>query len=164
MILMNAINYRQDIEPADLGAILNLVQGSGFFSAAEVELACELAADRLDRGGQSSYQFLFAEEDGQVIGYTCYGLIPATAGSYDLYWIAVSETIRGQGLGRILLAKTEELIRNMGGKQIYAETSSRSQYVPTQRFYERCHYLPEAVLADFYAPGDSKIIYTKVLK
>ena len=160
---MKPITYRQNIEPADLGAILNIVQGSGFFSVAEVELACELAKDRLEHGEQSSYQFLFAENDEQVVGYTCYGLVPATAGSYDLYWIAVSETKRGCGLGKILLQKTEELIVNAGGMQLYAETSSRSQYTSTQRFYENGGYILEAVLKDFYAQGDSKMIYSKVL-
>ena len=160
---MNSITYRQNIESSDLGAILNIVQSSGFFSPEEVELACELATDRIERGYQSSYQFLFAEDDGQVIGYTCYGLIPATVGSYDLYWIAVSEPMRGHGLGRILLHQTEEIIRHSGGKHLYAETSSRAQYAPTQRFYESCHYISEAILTEFYAPGDSKIIYSKVL-
>lgn len=164
MMQMKPITYRQEIEPSDLGVILNIVQGSGFFSTEEVELACELATDRIEQGRQSSYQFLFAEEAGRVVGYTCYGLIPATVGSYDLYWIAVSETMRGQGVGKILLQKTEELILNMGGRRIYAETSSRAQYDPTQRFYERCNYISEAVLKDFYSPGDSKIIYSKTLK
>jgi len=163
MIPMKSVTYRREIEPSDLGAILNIVQSSGYFSAAEVELACELATDRIERGLQSSYQFLFAENDGQVIGYTCYGMIPATTGSYDLYWIAVSGSMRGRGLGKILLLETEELIRNSGGRHLYAETSSREQYAPTQRFYERCHYIPEAVLTDFYSPGDNKIIYSKVL-
>jgi GNAT superfamily N-acetyltransferase len=164
MIQMNPITYRQEIEPTDLNTILKIVQSSGFFSAAEVELACELAADRIEHGQQSSYQFLFAEDGGQVVGYTCYGLIPATAGSYDLYWIAISEALRGAGLGKILLKKTEELILNIAGKHVYAETSSRVQYAPTQHFYESCGYKPEAVLTDFYAPGDSKIIYSKILK
>lgn len=164
MIRMNLITYRQEIEPSDLGTILNIVQGSGFFSAEEVELACELATDKLEHGKQSSYQFLFAQNREQVIGYTCYGLIPATAGSYDLYWIAISEASRGCGLGKNLLQKTEEFILNTGGLHIYAETSSRAQYTPTQQFYEKCGYISEAVLADFYAPGDSKIIYVKVLK
>jgi GNAT superfamily N-acetyltransferase len=143
---------------------LNIVQSSGFFSAAEIELACELAADKLEHGWQSSYQFLFAQDSGQVVGYTCYGLIPATAGSYDLYWIAVSEAMRGRGLGKILLQKTESLISCVGGRHVYAETSSRAQYTPTHRFYETCGYIVEAVLKDFYAPDDSKIIYSKVLK
>ncbi|MHB8138674.1 MAG: GNAT family N-acetyltransferase [Smithellaceae bacterium] len=161
---MDPITYRQEIQSSDLGAILNIVQGSGFFSAAETELACELAADRLEHGLQSTYQFLFIEDNGQVVGYTCYGLIPATTGSYDLYWIAISDAMRGRGLGNILLQKTEELIRIMGGERLYAETSSRSQYTPTHRFYENCGYIPEAIIKDFYAAGDSKIIYSKVLK
>ncbi|HOG81910.1 MAG TPA: GNAT family N-acetyltransferase [Smithellaceae bacterium] len=156
--------YRQEILSSDLGVILNIVQSSGFFSTAEVEMACELATDRLENGQQSSYQFLFAENDGEVVGYTCYGLIPATAASYDLYWIAVSETSRGKKMGKILLQKTEEIIRGMGGKRLYAETSSRAQYASTQKFYQNCGYIAEAVLKDFYTPGDSKIIYSKVLK
>ena len=156
--------YRQEILSSDLGVILNIVQSSGFFSTAEVEMACELATDRLENGQQSSYQFLFAENDGEVVGYTCYGLIPATAASYDLYWIAVSETSRGKKMGKILLQKTEEIIRGMGGKRLYAETSSRAQYASTQKFYQNCGYIAEAVLKDFYAHCDSKIIYSKVLK
>jgi len=156
--------YRQEIQSSDLGDILNIVQSSGFFSTAEVEMACELATDRLENGQQSSYQFLFAENDGEVVGYTCYGLIPATAASYDLYWIAVSETSRGKKMGKILLQKTEEIIRGMGGTRLYAETSSRAQYASTQKFYQNCGYIAEAVLKDFYTPGDSKIIYSKVLK
>lgn len=156
--------YRQEIQFSDLGVILNIVQSSGYFSREEVELACELATDRLENGQQSSYQFLFAENDGEVVGYTCYGLIPATAASYDLYWIAVSETSRGKKLGKMLLQKTEEIIRGMGGKRLYAETSSRAQYASTQKFYQNCGYIAEAVLKDFYTPGDSKIIYSKVLK
>ena len=156
--------YRQEIHPSDLGVILNIVQSSGFFSTAEVEMACELATDRLENGLQSSYQFLFAENDGEVVGYTCYGLIPATAASYDLYWIAVSETSRGKKMGKILLQKTEEIIRRMGGTRLYAETSSRAQYASTQKFYQNGGYIAEAVLKDFYAPGDSKIIYSKILK
>ena len=107
---------------------------------------------------------MFAENDGEVVGYTCYGLIPATAASYDLYWIAVSETSRGKKLGKMLLQKTEEIIRGMGGKRLYAETSSRAQYASTQKFYQNCGYIAEAVLKDFYAHCDSKIIYSKVLK
>lgn len=160
---MKTITYRQEIQPTDPDAIAEIVRGSGFFSVAEEALARELAEERLEQGEQSSYRFLFAEEDGRVVGYTCYGPIPATAGSYDLYWIAVTQSLRGQGTGKRLLQKSEEMIRDLGGRNIYAETSSRPQYAPTRHFYEKCGYLPEAVLKDFYASGDSKIIYSKPL-
>ncbi len=160
---MHPYIFRDHIIPTDVAVIEHIVRSTGFFSAEEIDIACELARDRLDHGGLSSYQFLFIEDQGKVVGYTCYGLIPATQSSYDLYWIALSENVRRKGLGRILLQKTEEMISGAGGRRVYAETSSRAQYVPTQLFYEGCDYLPEAVLTDFYAEGDSKIIYSKIL-
>jgi len=156
-------NYRQNIRPSDPDAITEIVQGSGFFSAAEIALARELAEERLEQGEKCSYRFVFAEDNERMVGYTCYGLIPATAGSFDLYWIAVIPSLRSQGTGKRLLEKTEGIIRGLGGRKIYAETSSRPQYEPTRQFYEKCGYLAEAVLRDFYAPEDSKIIYAKTL-
>lgn len=157
------ITYRRQIKPSDLDAIAGITASSGFFSAAEIDLACELAAEKLSNDA-SSYQFLFGENEDFVWGYTCFGLIPATDGSYDLYWIAVDDHLRSHGVGWQLLEKTEDIIRNSGGKRIYVETSSRQQYQTTHRFYERCGYIQEALLKDFYAEGDSKVIYYKILK
>jgi hypothetical protein len=33
------------------------------------------------------------------------------------------------------------------------------KYVSTRRFYERTGFTAEAVLKDFYRPGDDKVIY-----
>jgi ribosomal protein S18 acetylase RimI-like enzyme len=159
----NTTRYRQQIIAADPAAIFRIVQSSGFFSIEEIVLARELAEEKLAQGNDCSYQFLFAENEDSVLGYTCYGLIPATCGSYDLYWIAVDEQFRSQGLGKELMLKTEDVIRGIGGRQIYVETSSRDQYKPTHSFYESCGYQKEALLKDFYAAGDSKIIYVKTL-
>ena len=162
---MNTFTYRQQILPSDIEAIADIVESSGFFSDEEIEIAIELAEEKLSQPHDSTYQFLFAEDDGQcVVGYTCYGLIPATHFSYDIYWVAVHNDMRGLGLGKRLMAETEKLIYQSGGTQIYADTSSREQYKPTHKFYESCGYHPEAFLKNFYSEGDSKIIYAKGLK
>jgi ribosomal protein S18 acetylase RimI-like enzyme len=57
----------------------------------------------------------------------------------------------------------EDRIKEMGGKRIYVETSSREQYRPTRSFYSRCGYQKEATLKNFYSPGDDKVIYLRVL-
>lgn len=159
----NTLIYRQQIMAADPHAISRIVQSSGFFSTEEIAIARELAEEKLAQGNASSYQFLFAENEDGVRGYTCFGLIPATSGSYDLYWIAVDEQFRSQGLGKELMQKTQHFIRGIGGRLIYVETSSRDQYQSTHSFYESCGYQKEAFLKDFYAAGDSKIIYVKTL-
>jgi len=146
-----------------VGRIREIINSSGFFSSQETEVACELVRERLSKGISSGYLFLFAEMEGRIMGYTCYGPIPCTRDSYDLYWIAVAQPLRGTGLGRELLKRSETIIEKNGGRRIYAETSSRELYGSTRAFYEACGYGEAAVLEDFYAVGDHKVIYLKIL-
>ena len=154
---------REQVTAADQAAVREIVASTGFFHDAEVDVAAELVHERLLKGDASGYFFLFAEIDGQPAGYACYGPIACTIGSYDLYWIAVHNRYRQRGLGRTLLLATERKIAEARGRRIYVETSSREQYQPTRDFYEHFDYRVEAVLPDFYAPGDGKVIYSKVV-
>ncbi len=97
------------------------------------------------------------------VGYTCFGPVPMTRNRFDLYWIAVMKSCQGTGIGRQLMHRTETRIQIMAGERIYVETSSRDDYAATHRFYHACQYRQEAVLQDYYAPGDDKVIYMKVL-
>ena len=156
-------SFRHEVTPADGDVVRGIVESTGFFNPAEVAIAVELVDERLAEGPASGYHFVFAERDGRAGGYACYGHITGTAASYDLYWIAVEASHRRGGLGRRLLDESERLIREAGGQRIYAETSNRGQYAPTRAFYERCGYHLEALLKDFYAPGDDKAIFVKAL-
>lgn len=158
-----SFTFRYEVCPDDREAVRRLVDSTGVFSPVEIDVAVELVDDRLVRGRQSDYHFVFADQDGRTIGYTCYGPIALTAASFDLYWIAVDKAMHGRGVGRVLLERTEELIRELGGRQVYIETSNRHDYVPTRGFYLRCGYRQEALLKDFYAEGDDKVIYVKGL-
>jgi ribosomal protein S18 acetylase RimI-like enzyme len=162
-----SVSLRGEPTPEDLGAVRRITESSGFFQAAEIEVAVELLQARLSQGASSGYHFLFADSGspfGRTIGYSCFGPIPCTQGSFDLYWIAVHDRCRGIGLGTLLLAESEGVIRGMAGRRVYVETSSRSQYEPTRSFYIRNGYRREAFIPEFYAPGDGKIIYTKELE
>ena len=157
------VRYRDRLLPSDAQGVFTIVRSSGFFSSQEVEVAVELVKEGQSKGLSSGYCFLFAEIREDVAGYTCYGPIPCTAESFDVYWIAVSASLRGLGLGKELLEKTEEKIQSMGGRRVYVDTSSRAQYAPTRAFYRRCGYHEAAVLEHFYAPQDHRIIFLKVL-
>ena len=158
------IIWREEPRSSDQDIVRDIVTSSGFFSKEEIDVAVELVQERLNKGVSSGYYFLFADRGEEVIGYSCFGPIPCTTESYDIYWIAVQERLRRAGLGREILESVEPRIKDLGGKRIYVETSSRDQYKPTRSFYMRCGYKEEATLRDFYSPGDSKIIYIKVLK
>jgi acetoin utilization deacetylase AcuC-like enzyme/GNAT superfamily N-acetyltransferase len=159
---LHGIKYRWEVQPQDAERIRRLVEITGYFSAEETAVAVELVNEHLAKGAAGSgYHFLFAERYGHLAGYTCYGPVPATTSSYDLYWIAVHPDFRRRGLGKMMLAETERIIRRSGGSRIYVDTSMRVQYASSRAFYENCGYQLASVLEDFYAPGEAKAIYCK---
>jgi len=160
---LESIIFRYDIQEADIESIRKLVEVTGFFNPAEILIAAELVQERLVKGEESGYYFIFAEQNGRLIGYSCYGPIPGTASGFDLYWIAVHPDFQGKGLGKVILKESEKMIHQSGGTRIYIETSQRIQYANTRAFYEHCGYTLVSLLDDFYAPGDAKATYCKSL-
>jgi acetoin utilization deacetylase AcuC-like enzyme/ribosomal protein S18 acetylase RimI-like enzyme len=161
---MHDLHWRYDLQADDPERIRRLVSATGFFNREEIQVAEELVLERLARGASSGYYFVLAEYQGRLAGYTCYGPIAGSANSFDLFWIAVHPEFQRRGMGRRLIQESERLIFAAGGRRVYIETSQRSDYASTRIFYENCGYRLEAALKDFYAPGDDKAIYCKVLK
>ncbi|RPJ05480.1 MAG: GNAT family N-acetyltransferase [Spirochaetaceae bacterium] len=160
---MGEMTYVEDVRP-EYGEDVRRITGStDFFTQEEVAIAVELVEERLSRGTVSGYYFVFAFIEGRMVGYTSYGHIAGTQSSFDLYWIAVDNHVRGKNIGTELIKKTEEAIRKHGGTRIYVETSSKPMYVPTRAFYEKRGYVVEAILKDFYRKDDGKVIFVKVV-
>ena len=159
-----ALSLRRGLTPSDRHRVYEIVRATRFFSAAEEQIAVELVDEATAKGeAGSGYHFLFAERDEAVIGYACYGPIPGTVSSFDLYWIAVDAGAQGAGIGRSLHDAAEAAIQELGGTRLYADTSSKPQYEPTRAFYRRMGYREAARLEDFYAAGDGKVIFEKAL-
>jgi GNAT superfamily N-acetyltransferase len=156
------LNIRRGLAPSDREPLAALIRDTAFFNAEEVEVALELIDDGLANGGASHYRFVVAEDEG-VAGYACWGPIPGTAAAADLYWIVVHPARQGRGTGAALLRAAEDWMSSENRTRVYVETSTRAQYDPTRRFYLACGYHVAAELADFYAPGDGKAIFLKVL-
>lgn len=159
-LLSAAVALRRRLVVADEAAIGALCRATGFFSAAEVTVAEELVREALGRGDASGYRFLIAEQPhGLLLGYACFGPAPASNGAWDLYWLVVHPAARGAGLGRMLVLEVAAEAAREGGQHLYAETAGRALYAPTRRFYRAAGFSLEAVLPDFYAPGDAKQIW-----
>ena len=158
------IVFRTVPKSEDQVAVRSIVKSTGVFRPDEIDIAEELIEERLRRGIESGYYFVFAEQAGIVVGYTCFGPIPCTVSSYDLYWIAVLKQHQGKKIGAGLVAETEKHVATMGGKHVYIETSSRADYTDTRQFYLRQGYEQEALIKDFYDDGDDKLIYSKAVQ
>ena len=157
------LTWRSEVRSADVAKVRDLVTRTGVFSADEIDIAAELVEDRLNDGASSGYHFVIAERAGKIAGYACFGPIAGIESAFDLYWIAVDSDCQGDGVGRAVLAKAEVAMRAMGASRHYAETSSTDAYAPTRAFYLSTGFREVARIADFYRPGDGKVIYERVL-
>lgn len=152
--------------------IREILDATAVFRDEEVAVALELFDETFAAGparapydpgdGVANYEFVGSfSREGQLIGYVCYGATPGTDRVYDLYWIATHPTFQGEGAGTQLLDEVERRLRHREARLLVVETSSRSEYAPTRRFYETRGYQSAARVSDFYAPGDHRVIYTK---
>ena len=159
------IEFRTELISGDTKKIAEVLESTGFFYSFEIKIATDIADITIEKGSKNSgYNFIIACENGRMTGFCCYGFNPCTQSSYDLYWIAVHQNYKNQGLGKQLIKLVEQSVLEMGGTIIWVETSGRALYEPTRAFYSAIGYEKVAVLPDYYAIGDDKIIYRKQLK
>ncbi len=149
--------------PGDGPQILAIAANAGVFTPGEVATVRELWEDYL-RNGEAAYSFRVYREGGKVLGFSCHGRHDLTERTFDLYWIATDPSARRRGVGRALLRRVEEEVRQAGGRLIVVETSGTPAYAPTRAFYRSCGYELEATIHDFYHTGDDLVIFTKHLQ
>lgn len=156
---VEGLRFRSEVSPSDPAAVERVVRATGFFSEEEVGIAVELVEERINKGLESGYYFLFGEVDGVVESYACFGPVPATAATWDLYWIASHPNTQGKGVGKAVLGEVAGAVRALGGVTLIAETSGRAQYAPTRAFYRATGFYHAANFPDFYATGDDRVVY-----
>jgi len=159
---MTKVTLRSPVA-SDRAPIEAILKATGVFFDDEVAVALELFDIDFTRPGQTDYVFISADVDGRLAGYACYGPVPMTDRTWDLYWIAVDPALHGKGVGRALLEAMEKDLRSRGARKVFIETGGREAYLPTRRFYEATGYRVAAVLEEFYRPGDDKFVFVKDL-
>ena len=147
----------------DKPAIMQMLRNMPEFKPSEVLVAEEVLDSYLHDSTRSGYHVFVAEIDELVVGYICYGPTPLTEGTWDVYWLAVAPNQQSQGIGKSLLALAEGSIKEDRGRIVVIETSSKPEYEASGRFYRAQGYELACRIADFYAPGDDKLIFLKRL-
>ncbi len=147
---------------ADRDRVGAMVEATGVFRPDEVAVALEVFDDAVAAPG-ADYHALGAFDDDKLVGLTLYGPTPCTVSTWDLYWIVVDPAVQRLGVGRRLMAASEEAMGREGGRLVVVETSSRDDYAATRSFYEALGYHRAAHIPGYYAPGDDLIVYSKPL-
>jgi GNAT superfamily N-acetyltransferase len=149
--------------PADTPVLVQLAADTGYFKPHEVEALKEVLDDYHAYNQQHGHRCVTREERSKIIGFAYYAPAAMTDRTWYLYWIAVSKTIQARGVGTELLRHAEDEIRKVGGRVLFIETSSLPLYELTRKFYLKNGYDQDAVLRDYYAEGDSMVVFRKKL-
>jgi ribosomal protein S18 acetylase RimI-like enzyme len=149
----------------DIDTIRAIAIETEMFGADDAGFVDEVVTGILD-GSLHDHHFVVHEVDGAVIGAAYYAPEPFSDRLWNLYFIAVSPSRQGQGIGGALLDHVEAQLRRAGpdaAQVLIIETSSTDHYARTREFYPKHGYVEEARIRRFYGPGDDKVVYWKLL-
>ena len=145
----------------DTAALLSISEATKMFKPIELIALREVLDDYHQINQAAGHLCFTLESRGQITGFTCFAEAAMTDRTWYLYWIAVNPAAQGQGLGSQLLQWTETVIQQKYGRQLLIETGSVPHYEPTRRFYLNHRYEQVAVVPDYYAEGDSMVVFRK---
>jgi ribosomal protein S18 acetylase RimI-like enzyme len=85
---------------------------------------------------------------------------------WNLYFLAAHPSRHRRGAGSALVTRVEQTLRDEGeasARVLIVETSSSAAYEGARAFYASRGFDREAVIRDFYGPGEDKIVFWKSL-
>lgn len=125
------------------------------------EMLEEIISPYFDDPGCTERWFVCDDDADGVIGFAFVRPEPLTEGTWNLLAIGFRTASKGQGHGSRLLQAVESSL--VGERLLLVETSGLEAFGATRAFYEKRGYTREAVIREYWAAGDDKVIYTKSL-
>lgn len=148
------------VKKADLPVLKEVLDSSELFPSSLLD---DMISDYLTNVDSTDIWFTTLQGNRPIsIGYCAPERL--TDGTYNLYAIAVHKDCQGTGVGGQMMNYIEQVLREQGHRLLIVETSSLPEFELTRQFYHKCHYTQEAIIRDFYAKGDSKVIFWKELQ
>ncbi|MFQ4145362.1 GNAT family N-acetyltransferase [Chlorogloeopsis sp. ULAP02] len=148
--------------PDDTTALLALAEATGLFPPSALELLRQMLVDSLG-GNTDTENFWITDDDNGPVGVAYCEPERMTDRTWNLQLIAIHPDRQGQGRGAKLLRYVEQALTARGGRVLLVETSGLPSFERTRAFYAKCGYEEEARIRDFYAAGDDKVVFRKVL-
>lgn len=146
------------VELRDAQALKAIIDAVGLFPS---EMLDDMLAGYFT--GTTTNELWFTVDDGapKAIAYCAPELM--THGTWNLLLIAVHPDQQGKGLGAALMRMVEAELKKRGERILLVETSGLADFERTRKFYGLLGYEREARIRDFYAAGEDKIVFRKVL-
>lgn len=150
--------------PNDTSRLLKLAEATGVFKASEIQALREVLDDYHATNCALGHRSITELDGNRIRGFAYYAPAAMTDAAWYLYWIAVDKSLHRSGVGTALLRRVEQDIGVAQGRLLLIETSSLPHYEPTRNFYRKQGYAQAALLADFYADGDSMVVFAKRMR
>ncbi|MEP0547110.1 MAG: GNAT family N-acetyltransferase [Rhodothermales bacterium] len=148
--------------PDDTDALMAIADASGLFQPHELDEVGGMLAAHFSGDLGPDHHWLTDDEDGPAaVAY--YAPEPFTDGVWNLYMLAVHPDRQGDGRGAALVRHVEATLGAQGARLLLIETSGLAGFERTRSFYQKCGYVEEARIRDYYRAGDDKVVYRKSL-
>lgn len=145
----------------DSNALMEIVESSGQFD--ENGLAHVKETLNAYLAGESDGLW-FTADDGEPVGVAYCAPEPVTDGTWNLLMLWTRHDRNGQGHGSALVSRLEQVLIERGARLLIVETSGQPDFEAARVFYSKCGFAREARIKNFFAAGDDKIVYTKMLR
>ncbi|MBD2294480.1 GNAT family N-acetyltransferase [Anabaena sphaerica FACHB-251] len=146
--------------PDDTNALIAVAETIGF-QAQELDYLKKMLSDYFKDGETESFWLTY--EENEPVGVAYCEPERMTHQTWNLLLIAIREDLQGQGRGGKLLHYVEQTLIARGGRMLVVETSGLPEFERTRAFYGKYGFQEEARIRDFYAAGDDKIVFRKLL-
>ncbi|MFN0182061.1 MAG: GNAT family N-acetyltransferase [Gemmatimonadales bacterium] len=145
-------------------ALLSLAVSTGLFTPEDAEgllggVLDSLAAGELPVGpaGVACRE----SPDGPAVGWSYFAPDPYADKVWNVWWIGVSPSHHGKGVGQAVLSHVEQTVAASGARVIVIETSDQAPLARARKFYAKLGYEERGRIPDFYAKGDAKVIFSR---
>jgi ribosomal protein S18 acetylase RimI-like enzyme len=151
---------------SDVVVIRALALDNGMFEPEDMDTFDESLSGYLD-GSLDGHAWVVATDGrGRSLGAAYYAPEPFGDRVWNLYFLAVGPGEHRQGVGSSLVRYVEQTLRAKGepaARVLVVETSSGAAYEGARGFYAHQGFDREAVIREFYGPGEDKVVFWKSL-
>ena len=147
---------------SDLPALKAIVDAVALFPSELLDDMVSFGAPT--REGDDPTEFWLVHDDGAgPVGVAYCAPEAMASGTWNALLLAVRPERQDEGVGAGLMARIEALLGARGERVLLVETSGTDEFERTRGFYARIGYEREAVIREYYGPGDDKVVFRKAL-
>ncbi|CAB9506485.1 Acetyltransferase (GNAT) family [Seminavis robusta] len=149
----------RNVEKSDIEHLKTVIDTSDLFPS---EMLDEMIAGYFK--GEESCIWLTGDDSEKPRAVAYCAPEKMTEGTWNLYLIAVHDSLQGTGIGTKIIEHLEEkLVSEKEARILLVETSGSSEFEKTRKFYENRGFVEEARIREYYQAGEDKIVFWKKL-